>query len=196
MQDRVSQYPGRIKLVPVSGQENVYDMEWADGASVLGTPINKNTLLKDATAALFGLGSGAVPDDVLVEVRSLITTVQNAANTAQNTANGRARVVVGSYVGNGTTSKTLNFGLSAKIVVVSGPEAIFGSTGSSVHSNIVVLPRDITSASISGAIDYQYSRGFSISWSATGLTMKVNGTASPGEALNLSGTTYRYAAVG
>ena len=26
MQDRISLYPGRVKLTPVSGQDNVYDM--------------------------------------------------------------------------------------------------------------------------------------------------------------------------
>lgn len=64
MQDRVSQYPGRVKLTPVPGQENVYDMEWADGATVAGTPLNKANLLTDETAALFGLGADAVPDDM------------------------------------------------------------------------------------------------------------------------------------
>ena len=37
----------------------------ADGIAQLGTPINKATLLQDATAALFGLTSDAVADDVL-----------------------------------------------------------------------------------------------------------------------------------
>lgn len=35
------------------------------GISQQGDPINKDTLLKDATAGLYGLGSDAVPDDVL-----------------------------------------------------------------------------------------------------------------------------------
>ena len=39
--DRVAQNPGRVKLTPVSGQTNVYDMERADNPSVVGTPINK-----------------------------------------------------------------------------------------------------------------------------------------------------------
>ena len=30
MQDRVSLHPGRVKLVPVAGQENTYDMVRAD----------------------------------------------------------------------------------------------------------------------------------------------------------------------
>lgn len=64
MKDRVPVYPGRVKLVPVSGQENVYDMTRADQPTQQGDPLNKATLLKDATAALFGLGTDAVPDDV------------------------------------------------------------------------------------------------------------------------------------
>lgn len=35
------------------------------GVSQQGTPLNKDTLLKDATAAMFGLGTDAVPNDVL-----------------------------------------------------------------------------------------------------------------------------------
>ena len=65
MKDRVPLYPGRVKMVPVSGQENVYDMTRADQPTQQGDPLNKATLLKDATAALFGLGADAVPDDVL-----------------------------------------------------------------------------------------------------------------------------------
>lgn len=39
--DRVPTYPGRVKLVPVAGQENTYDMIRADEPIVEGTPINK-----------------------------------------------------------------------------------------------------------------------------------------------------------
>lgn len=40
----------------------------ADGWVQQGTPLNKASLLKDTTAALYGLGSDAVPDDVLKAV--------------------------------------------------------------------------------------------------------------------------------
>ena len=39
--DRVPKYPGRVKLAPVVGQENTYDMIRADEPIVEGTPINK-----------------------------------------------------------------------------------------------------------------------------------------------------------
>lgn len=68
MQDRVPLYPGRVKMTPVTGQANTFDMVRADDPTQAGTPLNKATFLKDATAALFGLGTGSVPDDVLAEL--------------------------------------------------------------------------------------------------------------------------------
>ena len=65
MQDRVPLYPGRVTLTPVAGQANTYDMVRADQPTQEGTPLNKATLLKDATAAKFGKDTGAVPDEVL-----------------------------------------------------------------------------------------------------------------------------------
>lgn len=66
MQDRVSLYPGRVKLEPVAGQANLYDLTRADQPTQEGTPLNKASLLKDTTAALLGLGTDAVPDDAFV----------------------------------------------------------------------------------------------------------------------------------
>ncbi len=65
MQDRVPLYPGRVTLTPVSGQANTFDLTRADQPTQEGTPLNKASLLKDATAALYGLGTDAVPDDAL-----------------------------------------------------------------------------------------------------------------------------------
>ena len=65
MQDRVPLYPGRVTLTPVSGQANTYDLTRADQPTQEGTQLNKASLLKDATAALFGKTNAAVPDDIL-----------------------------------------------------------------------------------------------------------------------------------
>lgn len=72
MKDRVPLYPGRVKLTPVSGKENTYDMVRADEPTQEGTPLSKATFLKDATAALYGLGADAVPDDVLASVGNAV----------------------------------------------------------------------------------------------------------------------------
>ena len=39
--DRIPLYPGRVKLTPVAGQENTYDMVRADEPIEPGTPINR-----------------------------------------------------------------------------------------------------------------------------------------------------------
>lgn len=66
MHDRQPKYPGRIRLRDIeTGEEKIYDMTMADEPTVEGdAPVTKN-LLKQQTAALFGLGSDAVPDDAL-----------------------------------------------------------------------------------------------------------------------------------
>lgn len=66
MQDRVPVNPGRVLIKPENGSASYYaTMTRADNPTQEGTPLNKVSLLKDATAALFGLTANAVPDDVL-----------------------------------------------------------------------------------------------------------------------------------
>ena len=66
MKDRVPVNPGRVLVTPENGSAAYYaTIKRADNPTQEGTPLNKNSLLKDATAALFGLGADAVPDDVL-----------------------------------------------------------------------------------------------------------------------------------
>lgn len=67
MQDRVPTpgQEGRVLITPESGNPYYAKIEMADNPTQAGTPLNKSTLLKDATAALFGLPNTAVPDDVL-----------------------------------------------------------------------------------------------------------------------------------
>lgn len=68
MENRQPTYPGRVKMTPVEGQENIYDMERADEPTVEGTPLNKATLLQDATCALLDLPNTAVPDDAFAKL--------------------------------------------------------------------------------------------------------------------------------
>lgn len=65
MKDRISKYPGRVKLVPVEGESNTFDLIRADEPIEEGTALNKATLLKDETAALYGLDNSAEPNHVL-----------------------------------------------------------------------------------------------------------------------------------
>ena len=62
MKDRIATNPGRVRLVPVPGQTNTYDMTMADNPTEQGTALNKGTLLSDATAALTDAEYGGTPD--------------------------------------------------------------------------------------------------------------------------------------
>lgn len=115
MQDRVPLYPGRVTLTPVSGQANTFDLTRADQPTQEGTPLNKASLLKDATAALYGLPNTAVPDNVLSKIKTLIDSANANANT-------KARIATGSYTGTGTygasNPNSLTFEFAPKIVLL------------------------------------------------------------------------------
>lgn len=101
MQDRVPLYPGRVTLTPVSGQANTYDLTRADQPTQEGTLLNKASLLKDATAALFGKTNAAVPDDIL----SLLSKSALAQMTEKYT-----KTTIGAFA----VGKTITLNVSGK----------------------------------------------------------------------------------
>ena len=69
MKDRTPQHPGRVRLTPVSGQTNVYDLTREDDPIEEGTPLNKRTLLTDETAYLLELKKeNPTPDDAFAHI--------------------------------------------------------------------------------------------------------------------------------
>ena len=151
MQDRVPLYPGRVKLVPVAGQENTYDMVRADSPTQEGTPLNKDSLLKDATAALFGLGADAVPDDVLAFLSKAALLNGDGVVTDFNGDIKSVQIANGSYVGTGTLSveivtgfKPLMFAVSIEFTSKMGgivwiKDNLYGWTGSSYFATLTWL---------------------------------------------------------
>lgn len=125
MQDRVPLYPGRVKLTPVSGQENTYDMVRADEPTQEGTPLSKATFLKDDTAAIYGLGADAVPDDVFVAL-------------AHTKGKYLYRILV-----------CFTDGTPVSGVVVSGISPIFGDTAKTNSQGIVFAASDSSDITVS-----------------------------------------------
>ena len=64
-------------------------------ASQVDGVYNKTEILTAATAALYGLGANAVPDDVLALLKTLV-------DNAQLSADEKAKIQTGSYIGTGT----------------------------------------------------------------------------------------------
>ena len=67
-----------------------------ENSPVLNNYFTKNETLTGNTASLFGLPSSAVPDDVL-------SVTYNLIQDYQTTANGKASITTGSYVGTGNS---------------------------------------------------------------------------------------------
>ena len=92
MKDRITQYPHRYQLVPVSGQSDTYDIIAKPGTvTEPGTPLNKANLLSDTTANLYGLtGADANVDKAFVKaidkmgkltINNLLTSLKFTTNS-------------------------------------------------------------------------------------------------------------------
>lgn len=93
MKNRSPTYPGRVTMTPVSGATNTYDMVRADVPIEEGTPLNKETLLQDSTAASLELGEDATPDDALKKIIAKvngITAASIGAVPTTRTVNGKS----------------------------------------------------------------------------------------------------------
>ena len=128
MQDRVSLYPGRVKLEPVAGQANLYDLTRADQPTQEGTPLNKANLLSDATAAAIKALLASQTEDPVTpnEALNILTQAVDAAATKADAVNsrGNCEIYYGSYVGNSSnTTTTMTFPHKPYVIMVCGRNA-------------------------------------------------------------------------
>lgn len=116
MKDRNVQYPYRFHVRPVPGTDDICEIIPAPGTIYEdGTFWNKQNVLKDATAALYGKTATAVPDEIFAAIRPLITAAQNTANT-------KSRIESGYYTGTGSgganSPNSLRFSFAPKLVML------------------------------------------------------------------------------
>lgn len=188
MQDRVATYPGRVKLTPVAGQTNIYDMERADSPTVAGTPLNKQSLLTDATAsaiAALGATSPSLPTEALSGLASVLDAM-GVSNVCH--------IETGSYTGTGSHSSTtwLNivFSLTPKFVIIFSPNGALG-----VPSNTTVL-QWCEGQTLVGTTSPNEAR---VEFNLNGKTLQrrlKNAYIGDSVLMDTSGTTYYYVGVG
>lgn len=146
-------------------------MTRADNPTVEGTKINKNSLLKDATAALFGLGTDAVPDDVLALIKSVIDGNYAELSAAIAAA---PKLIAGSYTGTNVygidNPSHLTFSTPPKLLIISTTEttsygvsvAIFANPQTS-YLHTLALNGD-ASGTTTGQVMYYKASGNTIYW--------------------------------
>ena len=117
---------------------------------------SQQQILADSTKGLYGLGADAVPDDVLALLKTLV-------DNAQTSANNKARIAVGSYVGTGTYGasrpNSLTFDFIPYVLVMlaykkSGHFTPLMPMSDHFYTN--VFPCDILSGT--GFVSYQFAR--------------------------------------
>lgn len=129
--DRVPTYPGRVKLTPVGGQTNVYDMVRSDSPVTEGTPINKAlfdqkayTLTQSVTVYVATTGSDVTGDG---SSTAPYATIQKAINELPKCLGGfhaQIDIAAGTYnervTVDGFYGGRLTIGVSDRSVTVRG----------------------------------------------------------------------------
>lgn len=183
VEDRLSTYPGRVKLTPVSGQTNVYDMSRADEPVNEGTPLNKalmdqkaDTLTKDVTVYVSTSGSDADGDGTSA---APYATIRKAINSLPRHLGGYTATV---DIAEGTYNERV------AVTGFSGGRLIVGEAGRSVvvrglaitnSNHVTVNISNLTwAAGFSGTI-FSISHGSSVAL-GSGMTVRCAGSTEVG----------------
>ena len=146
--DRVPKYPGRVKLTPVSGESNLYDMERADDPSTIGTPINKAlldnkayTLTSDVRVYVSPNGDDTTGDG---DVDAPFKTIQKAIDSLPLHLGGhtaRIDIADGTYEERvsvvGFSGGTLVVGIPGRNITIRGIEIISSAYVTTNIKNII-----------------------------------------------------------
>lgn len=172
VKDRVPLYPGRVKMTPVSGQANTYDMVRADQPTQEGTPINKalfdkkaDALTESVTVYVSTSGSDTTGDGTSAKPYA---TVQYALNTIPKALNGfiaTIHIAPGTYTG----GITVEYFTGGRIVFTS-------TTGSTVTFKGQITVRDA----------YVHFENFNATMDGTHIYVTQGGRFYTGDAVTLT----------
>lgn len=138
--DRVPTHAGRIKLTPVSGQDNVYTMERADEPTEQGTPLDKATFESITQSRLTGRFYS------LIATEETISTVEGTTTPIPTTnwsvGNDNIMATSGSY--KISASSAIDSTYSVAKAVDAETETAWASVYGTQHIFTVELPSSIT----------------------------------------------------
>ena len=147
-------------------------------------------ILADSTKTLFGLETGAVPDEAFVALKSLINGISASSI-------GAARIEIGSYTGTGVntgTAKTLIFSFKPKVVIITGPSSGYGKSGTAIFMQGAVKSKIDIGGTGAGAQVYGYL--FNLTWSGNSVTWTGTESLNAELGLNANNAKYYYVAIG
>ena len=141
-------------------------------------------ILSDSTKGLFGLETGAVPDEAFVALKNLINGISASSI-------GAARIELGNYTGTGAnaqTAITLTFSFKPKVVIVAGPD------GNAIFMQGAVSSKTDIGGGPNGFQVYGYL--VTLTWSGNSVTWKGESAIKGEKILNENGVKYYYVAIG
>lgn len=161
------------------------------GISQQGTPLNKDTLLKDTTAALYGLDNTAVPDDVLAKLAEAAFVEDGAVTDIDGNPVG-VQIATGSYVGTGpygeSNPNTLTFDFKPSLVIIAPSSTNYPAQTSGIYIwGNALMPTISANEGVNNIVNVD---GNTMTWYAAG-----NFNASQGQ-FNIPKITYYYIALG
>ena len=147
--------------------------------------------LTDATKTLYGLNSSAVPDDVLVAIKTMF--------------NGRVRIASGTYSGTGVcgesnkSSLTLPFAPELLILYRAGSIGMASGCRDNQEGHFAILPKHVSAFDMvvyDGSYYTEYTNTISFSGQTVTWYLQISQSRYAGAQFNASGTTYGYLAIG
>lgn len=173
MRDRNVQYPNRFHVRPVAGTDDIFEIVPAPGTVYEeGTFFNKANMLQDLTAALYGKGPDATPDEIFAVIQPMVQAAYE-----------KNKIVTGAYVGTGS-SITLTFGFRPKFFCCTG--YVVGFSGSLYGAMAVGVGDLIVGGFNTGVSSYTITDIGTISDTGVIITQR----------LTYSEKTYKYIAIG
>ena len=131
--DRVPTYPGRIKLLPVEGQPNVFTMERVDDPKVVGTPINKAAFDSIIQSRLTGRFYVPAANPIKATSRTVKANPIPAASWVET--NGYKDATSGGYLIEGNSVTNSSTGTSKAF---DGDSSTYWSTGYTGGAQVVI----------------------------------------------------------
>lgn len=188
MQDRVSLYPGRVKLEPVAGQANLYDLTRADQPTQEGTPLNKANLLSDATAAAIKALLASQTEDPAT-LNEALNILAQAVEDVTTVAAGKCSIANSTYTGNGKYGSanpvTLTFPQKPRLIIIFGASALTLIHDDSTEGDSPIITHSIYE-------DTAMWHANNVSWS--GATLSFYNTVNATFQANISGEIYHVTA--